>query len=319
MTENLLLTKIKKSPLEKGPRVLVIGFFDGVHLGHRYIIEKCVKRAKELDGISIAMTFDRPPVNVLSVKVQKKLIIPYGEKIKMLGMAGLDYVVTAHINKGFLMLTPAVFCNDILLKALGISGLYIGQGFRFGYEASGNVEFLKDFFKDKGVEINEVPLLKKNGTVISSTVIRESYRAGDIGKIASMLGRDPYVTGTVIKGDGRGMQLGFPTANVKTDKDFISLGAGVYLGAVSLDDVDLRLPSIINIGYNPTFGGNIKRLESYIIDFESDIYGKRIKVYFYKKIREEKKFENGNALREQMGKDLAEARGYFKKRVQRSI
>jgi riboflavin kinase/FMN adenylyltransferase len=291
--------------------VLVIGFFDGVHLGHQYIIKNCIKRAKELNGISIALTFDRPPVNVLARKIHKQLIIPYLEKIRLLDLVGLDYIITAHIDENFLKLSPARFCREVLEEILDIKELYIGKGFRFGYNAAGDVKFLNDFFKNTEVKINQLSLLKKDDTVISSTIIRDRYAVGDIEKISDMLGREPYITGTVVKGAGRGRELGFPTANIDIDGNFIVPGDGVYLGSVSFDDGIKKMAAIVNIGCNPTFNEKKRWVESHIINFKGEIYEKRITVYFYKRIRDEVKFKSSEDLKRQMEKDLAEAGRYF--------
>jgi len=295
---------------------MVIGFFDGVHRGHQKIIEMCNTVSREKKGLSVALTFDRPPLNILKNKMYKKLILPYKEKIKIIERLGIDIIITAGAGREFLNLSPEEFCDDILIGLFDIKELFIGRGFRFGRGGSGDVRLLKQYLGTHKIKVNEVSLVESRGEVISSTVIRGYYEKGNIRRMRELLGRDPYIKGKVIKGAGRGRKLGFPTANIDVCDSLVVPGDGVYFGKISIGECNGReLPSIINIGDNPTFGGSKKWVESYILDFNDNIYNKDIKIVFLKKLREEIKFENGSGLIRQIKKDIDDAGIFFKEDV----
>jgi riboflavin kinase/FMN adenylyltransferase len=292
--------------------VIVIGFFDGVHLGHRRIIEACVNRARKVKGDSMVLTFIQPPINVVKDRMYKRLIIPFREKIRIIGSLGVDYIITADFNPAFLKLKPGEFCRDILIKKLNIKEILVGKGFRFGFNAEGDISFLKKFFRPLDVRVDEIPLLKLDGETVSSTGIRKYYSEGDIKKIRLLLGRDPQVKGTVIKGAGRGRRLGFPTANINISRIFITPKDGVYLGKVSIESIKGGLlPAVINIGDNPTFRDTKSWVETFIIDFEKNLYGKKIKIFFLERLRDEIEFKDEKKLIRQMKIDLQYAYKYF--------
>jgi riboflavin kinase/FMN adenylyltransferase len=309
----LELKKVENRYFKDKKPVIVIGFFDGVHLGHRRIIETCVNRAGKIKGISIVLTFNQPPINVIKNRMYKKLIIPFREKIKIIGDLGVDYIITADFSPGFLKLKPDKFCRDILMEKFYIKEILVGSGFRFGFNAEGNVSFLKRFFKPLDVRVDEIPLLKIQGETVSSTNIRKYYSSGNIKKIRNLMGRDPQVEGKVIKGAGRGnRRLGFPTANINISRIFITPKDGVYLGKVMIYGIEDKLyPAVINIGDNPTFKDTKRWVETFIINFEKNIYGKKIKIFFLERLRDEIKFENEEKLIKRMKIDLQYARKYF--------
>jgi len=269
-----LAIKLKLSDIEKKQfsgldPVMVIGFFDGVHKGHQKIINMCKDSSDKKGRASIILTFDRPPLNVVKSRTYKKLILPFKEKLKILEDIGVDFIVTAEISPEFLSFSPGDFCKDILLGIFGVKELFIGKGFRFGYRASGDVGLLKSYLESAGVRVNEVKLLGSDeGEVISSTTIRDYYKEGNILKIRKLLGRDPYIKGMVVKGAGRGEDLGFPTANLDISDTLVIPSDGIYFGTVSMMDGDGSLqPAIINIGNNPTFGTSKKWIEAHILDY----------------------------------------------------
>jgi riboflavin kinase/FMN adenylyltransferase len=312
LPEILELKNIDNRYFDDKKPIIVIGFFDGVHLGHRRIIETCVDRARKIKGSSIVLTFNQPPINVIKNKMYKKLIIPFREKIKIIGDLGVDYIVTADFSPDFLKLKPEKFCRYILIKKLHITEILVGKGFRFGFNAEGDVRFLKRFFRPLNVIVDSVPLLKIRGEIASSTNIRKYYSLGDIKKIRNLLGRDPQVEGTVIKGAGRGRKLGFPTANINISRIFITPKDGVYLGKVKTGSIEDKLfPAVINIGDNPTFKDAKRWVETFIINFEKDLYGKKIKIIFLERLRDEIGFKDGDKLIKQMKIDLQYAYKYF--------
>ncbi len=314
MAIKLKLNDIEKNQFRGLDPVMVIGFFDGVHKGHQKIINMCKDSSDKKGRASVILTFDRPPLNVVKSRTYKKLILPFKEKLKILEDIGVDFIVTAEISPEFLSLGPKDFCKDILLGIFGVKELFIGEGFRFGYRASGDVGLLKSCLGSAGVRVNEVKLLGSDeDEVISSTTIRDYYKEGNILKIRELLGRDPYINGVVVKGAGRGEDLGFPTANLDVSDTLVIPGDGVYFGTVSIMDGDGKLlPAIINIGNNPTFGTSKKWIEAHILDFNKKLYAKEIKINFLKRHRDEVKFNNSDELIDQMRKDAGQARIFFK-------
>ncbi len=314
MSELLELKKINKGYFRSKNTVLVIGFFDGVHLGHRRIIEACLKSAKGINGVSAVLTFDKPPVNVIKSRIRKKLIISYEEKIRLIEDLGVDYIVSASIDNEFLMLMPESFCRNILINKINVKEVFVGSGFRFGYKAKGNILFLKKFFKSYAVKVNVLPLLKVEGEVVSSTSIRKYYSEGRIDKIANLLGRKPQLEGEVVRGSGRGKKLGFPTANIDICEVNITPGDGVYLGRVMIGESKKKLfNALINIGNNPTFKDNKRWIEVFLLNFSRDIYGEKIRITFLKKLRDEIKYSSNEELIDQIKLDLKSADKYFRK------
>ncbi len=312
MAKLLELKKIDREYFKDKNPVAVIGFFDGVHPGHRKILESCIKKAKKINGVSIVLTFNKPPLNVIKSKMFKKLIIPYEEKIKILSGLGIDYIVKANFDSGFLTMEPDMFCRDILIGRFHIKEIFVGSGFNFGFKAKGDILFLKRFLKSYGIKVNVVPLLKIKNEVVSSTNIRKYYSQGEIRQIKNLLGRDPQVQGIVVKGAGRGRQLGFPTANIDICEIFVTPKDGVYLGTVEIDGSKHRpLPAIVNVGDNPTFKESKKWIEAFIINFKGNIYQKKIRISFLKRLRDEIVFESKDKLINQMKMDLQYAGKYF--------
>ena len=315
MARKLKLRDIGKNQFSGLDPVMVIGFFDGVHRGHQKIINMCKDSAGKKGSVSVILTFDRPPLNVVKSRTYKKLILPFKEKLKILEDMNPDFIITAEISPDFLRLSPGDFCKDILLEIFDIKELFIGEGFRFGYRASGDVRLLKSYLEPSGVKVNEVKLLESAGDeAISSTAIRDYYKEGNILKIRELLGRDPYINGVVVKGAGRGKGLGFPTANLDVCDTLVIPRDGVYFGTVSIiEDSGPLLNAIINIGNNPTFGISKKWIEAHIMDFNKKLYDKEINIKFLKRYRDEDKFNNSDELIKQIRKDVGQARIYFKR------
>ncbi len=313
MSELLELEKLDKSYFRFKNPVMVIGFFDGVHLGHKKIIEACIKESKKINGVSIVLTFNKPPLNVVKSEMYKKLIISYEEKIRILDGLGVDFIVTANFDSDFLMLEAEQFCKCILIDKFYIREIFVGDGFRFGFKAEGDVSLLKRFFEPYNIKVNVIPLLKIKGKVVSSTNIRKYYSKGNIKEIKNLLGRNPQVEGIVVRGAGRGKQLGFPTANIDVCEVFMAPKDGVYLGTVEIDTDDNKsFPSIINMGDNPTFKESKKWIEAFIINFKENIYGRKIRIIFLERLRDEITFESKDKLIGQMKLDLEYANKYFK-------
>lgn len=306
------LTDLNDSFFKESLNILVIGFFDGVHKGHKEIIKRCIKRARIKGGISIALTFDIPPVNIISGKKTKKLIISFEEKIQVMSSLGIDYIVDVNFNKDFAGLDKENFCRKILVDKINAREIFIGENFKFGKDAKGDYFFLKNYLKNFNIKVHAVKLFKINNIVVSSTGIRRLYEEGSAEKIKLFLGRYPTVKGNVQKGFSRGTKLGFPTANIAIDESYIILKNGVYAGRIIIEDSKKSWQSLINVGNNPTFGFQNTLIEVYVLNFNKNIYNKKITVKFLKYLRQETKFTSENDLIVQIKEDIKRTHDYFK-------
>jgi riboflavin kinase / FMN adenylyltransferase len=293
---------------EQNVNILAIGFFDGVHLGHQKIIRYCIERAKRLGAKSVILTFDNPPINVLTKKLYKKLIIPFEKKIDIICRMGVDCIVSAKFDARFAEITPLEFCEEVLAKRLNVREIVVGEDFRFGKDASGDGAFLKGFFEPRGVKIHMISILKKRHAPVSSTAIRVCYKKGDIDCIRFLMGRYPETEGVVVTGNKKGRELGFPTANLEMDDRLIYPKDGVYFGKIKIEGYRDWKPSLINIGSRPTFKIERKNVEAFIMGFGEDIYSRKVKIRFIKRLRDERFFDTEQALKEQIEKDIEEGK-----------
>lgn len=312
MTKIINFNDLRDVYFQKSTNVLVIGFFDGIHKGHQNIIKKCIKRAETIGGCSIALTFDIPPVNIISGKKEKKLIMPFKEKIRMISNLGVDYIISVSFNKEFANLSAGDFCRKIIIDKINAREVFIGENFKFGKDAKGDFIFLKEYLNKYNRTVNAVKLLKINNVVVSSTVIRKLYADGDIEKIKLFLGRYPTIDGVVQKGFSRGTGIGFPTANIEIEDSYVIPRKGVYVGRIKIENKTRTFPSLINIGNNPTFGYRKTLIEAHMLDFKNDIYSKKITVKFLKYLRNEVKFNLPQDLINQINIDIGKCVEYFK-------
>lgn len=311
MAQIINLDKLDNDLFKNSINFIVIGFFDGVHKGHKEIIKKCVKRSRIYNGVSIALTFDNPPINILNKENIKKLLISFDEKAKLISEIGIDYIVSVNFNEEFSNLSEYEFCKKILLDKLNAFEVFVGENFRFGKDAKGDFNFLKSFFKNYNVKVYSIKLLKINNEIISSTKIRSFYKNGDIDKVKLFLGRYPTISGIVQKGFSRGRLLGFPTANIIVDDLYMLPKNGVYIGRAILENEKRSHPALINIGNNPTFGYRDTIIEVFILNFYKDIYNKSLTVRLMKYLRQEKKFNSSEELSFQINEDIKKAKIFF--------
>jgi riboflavin kinase/FMN adenylyltransferase len=290
--------------------VLTIGNYDGLHLGHRRIIGKIQEKACDLNGTSMLMTFHPHPLTILRPDKCIGLITPLHVKKRLIEEAGIDVLIIIPFTDDFRHITPEAFVDNLLVKKLGIKGLIVGYDFKFGKEGKGNVEYLAVHSTEYGFFFEIQGAITFDGEKVGSNRIRKMIQEGDVGKAALHLDRPYMIEGTVVKGEGRGRTIGFPTINLKTEFPLIPK-RGVYI-----TDVDVggkRYPAVTNIGYNPTFDGQSLTIETYILDFSGDLYNRNIALYFLERIRDEAKFGSVDELRERIWKDIEIARIYFNK------
>jgi len=294
------LTEPLKNP------VLTIGNFDGVHKGHLALFEKVKERAKEIGGESAVMTFDPHPVKVMRPENAPPLITPIHQKIKLIEQSGVDVIFCLPFTKEFSQTTAREFVENILVRKIGIKELVVGYDYSFGKGREGNIELLKELGNHFNYRVHVVGPVKIGETLVSSTSIRNLVMEGRLDEARILLGRHYEVAGTVIKGKNRGARLlGFPTANLKLI-DELTPKMGVYAVYVLFNGDAYQ--GVTNIGYNPTFGNGAFSVETHLLDFEGDLLGKTIRVQFIARLRDEKTFENAEALAEQIQKDIDAAR-----------
>lgn len=290
---------------------LTIGNFDGVHLGHRQLLAKiksdCV--AKKL--LFTVVTFVPHPHKILHPEKESFLINSYEKRRSLLEQQGVDILVEMKFTRDFSTLSPEEFLERYLLVYPGISHLYLGYDFAFGANKQGGFDLVKNLCGPKGIEVELQPVFETQKQVVSSTVIRELILQGDVEKAGIYLGRSFDLEGVVVKGEGRGKKIGYPTANVQAPSDLILPGNGVYITKTTHQGMVYH--SVTNIGHNPTFKQSKQlHIETNLFDFDSDIYGENLSIQFVKKIRDERRFPSVNELISQISDDVAVAREYFK-------
>jgi riboflavin kinase/FMN adenylyltransferase len=285
--------------------VVTLGNFDGVHLGHQEIFSRVRERAKELQGTSLVYTFHPHPLSVLKQGREFLNITTLEEKLKLIEKAGIEVVICEPFTLEFSRLTAEEFVRNILWGQIGTKEIFVGEDYSFGSKRQGDIHFLRTMGKSFNFRVKIIESQIKDNIIVKSSKIREFIRQGDISTANRLLGRHFSLSGKVIKGKGRGANLGFPTANIKPDK-ILHPGTGVY--AVWLTLRDQRFPGAMNIGYNPTFKDRELSLEVYILDFNESIYGEKLDITFVARIREEKIFCSPQELINQMHQDVIEAR-----------
>jgi riboflavin kinase/FMN adenylyltransferase len=285
--------------------VVTVGTFDGVHAGHRSLIQKLVSKAAELNCRSVVVTFDPHPREILQPGSQGiGLLTSLDERAELLGQLGVDLMVVIPFNRDFSLLSSEDFLREIIFKKIGLKAFIIGYDHHFGKDRLGDKSTVEQLGKDLGFSVDVIEAREINQVIVSSSLARRSLiHDGDTHLVKEYLGRSYQLTGIVVYGDGRGRTIGYPTANVRLlHSRKIIPKDGVY--AVWVDIDTRRYAGMMNIGKRPTFGlQDEKSLEVHLFDFNEDIYGKRICIHFESRLREEIAFESVEALKDQLNKD----------------
>jgi riboflavin kinase/FMN adenylyltransferase len=290
------------------PSIVTIGVFDGVHRGHQYLVKNLVEEAQSTDRQAVVLTFfPHPDIVVRGLQGRYYLTSPE-QKAAELSRLGVYCVVTHTFDEQVRHLRAADFV-DRLLKHLRMAELWVGSDFAMGYQREGNVAFLKAQGEQKGFTVQEIDLLLNDGDVISSTAIREAIQAGDVVQAGKWLGRSYTVSGTVVHGEKRGRQIGFPTANVETWSEQVIPANGVY--ATWAEVAGERFMAVTNIGVRPTFSGQDVTVEAHLLDFNRDIYGQELTLRFEIRLRPEKRFGSIDELIAQIRSDAQAGRDYL--------
>lgn len=288
--------------------IVTIGVFDGVHIGHRKIIRRVVSRAREKGLKSVVLTFDPHPQKVVNAGSQAKSLISLGHRVRLIGELGVDMLVILNFTPAFSRLSAAEFIKDILVKKVGAREIYIGENFCFGRGGRTNAQLMEKIAKDFDIKVHAVKSVKRLGHVVSSSRIRHLIASGRLVRAERLLGRKVAVFGTVIKGAGIATGLGYPTANINPHHEIVP-PSGVY--AVTACVGKRCFNGVLNIGRRPTFYGprdEEPAIEVHIFDFHEGIYGKNIEIFFIKKMRDEKRFNNKRDLIAQIRRDALKAR-----------
>ncbi len=297
-------------PGDLGPTVVTIGNFDGVHLGHQHVLRQARTTADEL-GVAtvVVVTFDPHPIAVLRPEHAPPTLTTIATRLRLLEAAGVDAVLAIPFDRDIASWTPMEFIDRVLVGSLGARAVVVGANFRFGNRAAGDVSLLREAGEGRGFAVEGVSL-DGGPQVWSSTYIRHCLAAGDVAGAAQALGRPFAIRGVVVRGDQRGRELGYPTANVPTSGSGAAPADGVYAGRLSRLDTGETYPAAISVGTNPTFDGEReRRVESYVLDRDDlDLYGVEVEVAFVERLRAMVRFEGLEALVETMHDDVRRAR-----------
>jgi riboflavin kinase/FMN adenylyltransferase len=281
---------------------VTVGSFDGVHRGHQAIFERLNSYTSDNNLLSTIVTFDPHPRKVLGSGGQIKILTTLEEKVALFKKIGIDLVQIIHFTKEFSKLSYIDFVKNILVNKLKVRHMVIGHDHHFGRNREGGIDKLRELGEQHGFSVEEVPPLTINGDIISSSIIRKFLEDGNVEKSSELLGRNYSISGKVVKGDSRGRELGYPTANIQLDDtDKVLPKRGVY--AVDVIHQDRLFKAMMNIGNRPTFNFDPLTLEVHIFNFDDSIYGNTLEIQFKKYIREEKEFDSVAELKTQLDND----------------
>ena len=290
--------------------VVAMGNFDGVHMGHQEIISRTAGAAREAGISSAVFTFSNHPRNLIGKTPFVKNILYKEEKIRLIEEMGVDYMFDIPFTHAIMHMTPTEYIDELLLGAFHMREAYCGFNYRFGYRAEGDAETLMKQSLEKGFGIHVLEPYEIDGSIVSSTLIRDCIEKGDMEGARRYLGRYYSVGGEVVVGNKLGKTIGFPTSNLMMDDDMVSPPNGVYVTYCTYNGV--RYPSITNVGVKPTIGVYNKNVETNIFNFNKELYGKQIRVEFIKRTRPEIKFAGLDELKQQITKDCINARAYHR-------
>lgn len=289
----------------RGKTLLSIGVFDGVHLGHQRLLSYLKQQAASRNLLSGIITFKTHPESILSPRTAVPWLVQLDDRIALIREIGIDLIVVLPFTSELSQLSAREFVQ-ILKNRLNMSGLIIGPDFALGKNREGDIDSLRLLGKQLGFSVEIFPPVTIDGTIISSSIIRQFLAQGDIKRVEKLFGRRFSIKGQVIKGDRRGATLGFPTANLESNPDQALPADGVYATIAYIDHQPM--PAITNIGIRPTFGGNRRFIETHLLNYTGDLLGHQLKIEFLDRIREERQFASAENLKAQITKDIEEAK-----------
>ena len=304
-----IFRQIEDPSLSMSGSVVTMGNFDGIHLGHQTLILRTVEDSKQQGFPSTVLTFEPHPLRVLAPERAPLLILSYDDKLALFQSFGVDIVIAQSFDRQFASIAADDFVRRFLVDRLKARKLWVGRDLRFGQSRRGEVNDLVRLAADGGFQVGVLDPILLQGVRISSSRIRQLVQEGRVDEVKPMLGRYHFVSGRVVTGHRRGRDLGFPTANISSPTEVVPVN-GIY--ATLLQIKNEQWLSVSSIGVNPTFGDGPRTIESFILDFDGDIYGEPVKLSFVKRIREERKFVMIKDLVAQMHEDVNRAKAIFK-------
>jgi riboflavin kinase/FMN adenylyltransferase len=291
------------------PTVLTIGKFNGMHLGHMYLLKQVVTRARQLDAHSAALTFDPHPTLVLQPQHQRVYLTPESECLHLIKAAEIQHLIVLPFNQELARWTAEEFMSRVC-QHINLHELWVGPDFRLGHRAHGDIHVLRELGKRLRFSVHPVAPLEIDGAPVSATRIRELLHAGHVAEVPKLLGRSFVLQGPVVQGDQRGRTIGFPTANIAVGEHHVIPADGVYTCQVKLPNGSEQ-PAVTNIGVRPTFGTLTRTVEAHLLDWSGDLYGQVVQVAFLQRIRGERKFDGLAALQAQIEQDIIQARRHL--------
>jgi riboflavin kinase/FMN adenylyltransferase len=290
--------------------LLTIGVFDGVHLGHKYLISQLKELAHQQGLASGVVTFRQHPQEVLSLQTKLPFLTNITQRINLLKNEGIDAVIPLSFTTELAKLSARQFLEQ-LQKQLRMRGVVIGPDFALGRNREGDAKALRQLGKEMGFSVSVVPPLIIDGEVVSSTAIRKALAKGDMKRVQKLTGRPFRLQGRVVPGVGRGVKLGFPTANLEIEAEQALPPDGVYISQANIDNRSYF--SLTNVGKRPTFGNNKRLVEVYLLDYDSDLYGRELEIDLLERLRGEKKFKTAEELKKQIAQDVERGRKWLLK------
>jgi riboflavin kinase/FMN adenylyltransferase len=300
-----IVRTLESFPPDAAPSVVALGVFDGVHLGHRAILDTAVARARASRASAVACTFDRHPSEILQPDRAPLPITTVEERLTLIAESGITLTVVVPFTPELAAVEPEDFVRDVLVGQLGAREVVLGPNHRFGRGARGDAKLLREVGGQLGLRVDAVEPMDIDGAPVSSSAIRSALKRGAVDAAARMLGRPYFLAGKIVAGAGRGRTLGFPTANIEAERPVL-VPPGVYACRLVVGDVVHR--AVLNAGVRPTFEETVFTLEAHVLDFAGDLYGRPVRLDFVEHLRPERKFPGIDALKEQIAADLDAAR-----------
>lgn len=292
---------------------VALGSFDGIHVGHQFLIKTLVEKSKKNKLSSVVFTFSNHPSEVLDNKETVQKLTTNEKKEEIIQSLGVDFLYFRPFTQEFLHLNPREFIEKVLIQQMRAKLIIVGFNFRFGHKGLGNTDTLKMYSQEYGYKVDIVSPIKNRDYFVSSTEIRKNLGLGKVDLAAESLGRPYSLKSIIIQGKQIGRTIGFPTINLQIKKEFLIPSRGVYITQTLIKGKKYR--SATNIGYNPTFDGNYMTIETFILDFDETVYGEVAEVFFLKRIRGEQKFNSVEDLIHQMQEDVTTAKKYFENNI----
>jgi riboflavin kinase/FMN adenylyltransferase len=316
MTAERIVHSLEEASRAVGRRrtVCCAGVFDGVHRGHQHLVETAVAEARRRRSMSLVLTFRTHPLSVLAPAYAPPLLTEIDDKLERLKALKPSCIAAVEFNHAFAGVEPEAFVDEVLARQLRAVSVFCGADFRFGREGRGDLRLLEERGRKHGIAVGTVEPVYLHGRIVSSTWTRALVEEGQVEVARECLGRCHVVRGTVVRGEGRGKHLGFPTANIATPASVVVPGEGIYAGQVEIGD--RRYGSAIHIGPVPTFGVAERRIEAYIFDFDDDLVGRAVGIHFVARLRDVQQFDTPDELIDQIRADSRRARRLLKREAQ---